>query len=137
MSVMRERLGQFCVIVVRFLFGTQPDSPIVQEFERIEWNLPPRAIKMVVSDVVEWSRDLTGEQLMILDSQLASEGLPTLSAMRNANYRTAIAVLDRGAVRNQEEWHILNALVSDTADRTLSTVERQQAERLLSEYRRE
>jgi hypothetical protein len=55
MSVMRERLGQFCVIVVRFLFRTQSDSNIVQEFERIEWNLPPRAIKMVVGDVLEWS----------------------------------------------------------------------------------
>lgn len=77
------------------------------------------------------------EQLTTLDSQLASEGVPTLSAMRNVNYRTAIAVLERGAVRTEEEWHILNGFISDTADRTLTPVERQQAERLLSEYRQE
>jgi len=58
---LRERLGQFCLIVVRFLFRTQPDSNIVQEVERIEWNrVSLSAIRIVVGDVVEWSRDLTG-----------------------------------------------------------------------------
>ena len=132
----RERLTRFCILVIRFIFREQPESKTLQEFERIEWNRSSLAgIRMAARDAVEWSKDLAGEQLAKLDAELASQGLPTLTAMRNVNYRKALAVLERGAVRNDEEWHMLNGLVADTSDLTLTSVEREQADRLVNEYR--
>lgn len=133
----RERLTRFCILVVRFIFREHPESKTLREFERIKWNRSSLAgIRMAARDAVEWSKDLAGEQLAKLDAKLASEGLPTLTAMRNVNYRKALAVLERDAVRNEEEWEILNGFVADTADLTLTPVERGQADRLVNEYRR-
>jgi hypothetical protein len=90
---------------------------------------------MAARDAVELSQDLAGEQLVSLDSELASKGLPTLSAMRNATYRRALAVLARGRVRTEEEWHMLNAFVVNDADGVLSPTERKDADRLIHEFR--
>ena len=90
---------------------------------------------MAARDAVEWCQDLAGEQLAGLDSELASKGLPTLSAMRNATYRKALAVLARGSVRTEEEWYLLNAFVVNGADGVLSPAERKDADRLIHEFR--
>lgn len=90
---------------------------------------------MATRDAVEMSQDLAGEQLARLDSELASKGLPTLSAMRNATYRKALAVLARGRVRTEEEWHLLNAFVVNAADGVLSPTELKNADRLIHEFR--
>jgi hypothetical protein len=90
---------------------------------------------MAVRDAVEWCQDLAGERLVSLDSELASKGLPTLSAMRNSTYRKALVVLARGRVRTEEEWHLLNAFVVNGADGVLSPTERENADRLIHEFR--
>jgi len=90
---------------------------------------------MATRDAVEMSQDLAGEQLARLDSELASKGLPTLSAMRNATYRKALAVLARGRVRTEEEWHLLNAFVVNAADGVLSPTELKNADRLIRQFR--
>jgi hypothetical protein len=90
---------------------------------------------MAARDAVEWCQDLAGEELVRLDSELAAKGLPTLSAMRNAMCRKALAVLTRGRVRTEEEWCLLNGFVANDADRVLSPTERNDAERLVHEFR--
>ena len=44
--------------------------------------------------------------------------------MRDSGYRQVIGILARDAVRKESDWHVLNALVVDTASNILSPVER-------------
>ena len=135
----RQRLSRFVVVVSHFMLRQQPESrSLLTQLEGISWERASLAgIRMAASDMVEWCRDLKGDQLASLDSELSSAGLPTLSAMRDASYRKAVPILERGQVRTETEWHLLSSLVADGGDRVLSAEERAQAARLLSEYRRE
>ena len=90
---------------------------------------------MAARDVVEMCQDLSGDELARLDSQLVSKGLPTMTAMRNTTYRKALAVLARGSVRTEEEWHVLNGFVVNQDDGVLSPTERKEADRLIHEFR--
>ena len=90
---------------------------------------------MAARDAVEMCQDVAGEELARLDSELASKGLPTMSAMRNATYRKALAVLARGRVRTEEEWHVLRGFVANLDDAVLSPAERKDADRLVHEFR--
>jgi hypothetical protein len=133
----RQRLSRFVVVVTEFMLRDRPESRgLLAHLEGIE-RAPLGGIRMAASDMVEWCCDLKGDQLVRLDSKLSSAGLPTLSAMRNAAYRKVVAVLGRGRVRTESEWHLLNSFVGDIADRKLSAEESAQAARLLSEYRAE
>jgi hypothetical protein len=87
------------------------------------------------------ARSETGDSAALLPSgfdthsELASKGLRTLSAMRSATYREAFAVLARGRVLTEEEWHLLNGFVVNDADGVLSETERKHADRLIHEFR--
>jgi hypothetical protein len=112
-------------------------TAMLQHYEQIPWDKQSASqVRMAVRDVVEWSEDLRGEPLAQLDAQLLAQGLPTLSAMRSTTYRKAIEILARGKIRNEREWHVLNGLITNTADLTLTATERDQADRLVHEYRR-
>jgi hypothetical protein len=131
----RHRLSQFVITVWRFVFRDRPKS--IRDLERTPWERYPLAwIRVAARDVVEMCQDIAGEELARLDSELASKGLPTMSAMRNATYRKALAVLARGRVRTEEEWHVLNGFVVNQGDGVLSPTERQDADRLMHEFRR-
>ena len=91
---------------------------------------------MVAADMVECCQDLVGDDLSTLDGLLRAQQLPTLTAMRDRSYRRALQILARDAIRNESEWHVLNAYVTDVEDRVLSPEERARADRLLHEYRR-
>jgi len=80
-------------------------------------------------------QDVAGEELARLDSGLAGKGLPTMSAMRNVTYRKALAVLARGRVRTEKEWHVLNGFVVNQDHGVLSPTERKDADRLICEFR--
>jgi hypothetical protein len=107
-------------------------------FDQIRWKEAPLAgLRMAAADMVEWCQDVGGEDLVRLDTQLKTAQIPTLTAMRDRNYRRALQILARNAIRNEHEWHVLNGFVANVEDRVLSSMERAQAARLLLEYRRE
>ena len=129
----RQRLLAFIRVVAQFISDRSCDAGF--PFADIRWEGASLAgLRMAAGDFVEWWVDVSGEQLIVLDTVLASAGAPTLTAMRLAEYRTALAVLGRGGIRTEREWRLLNGLLSDTAGRTLTTAEREHAERLVHEY---
>ena len=106
------------------------------ESEQIQWDdVPISGLRMAAADMVEWCQDIAGEPLAYLVATLNAAQLPTLTAMRDAQYREAVSMLARDAVRTEADWHVLNRLVVNMADSPLSASERDQAERLSLEYR--
>ena len=108
-----------------------PDSGLTD----VQWErTPTTGLRTAARDLVEWCQDVSGDALSELDAELSRASAPTLTAMRHAGYRSALAVLSRGEIRTEEEWHLLNALLTDTANRTLSPAEREDATRLALDY---
>ena len=89
---------------------------------------------MAARDFVEACVDVSGPQLAQLEVELEAAGAPSLAAMRRSGYRKMLAVLERGRIRTDSEFYLITGLLSDTADQTLTPVERQLAEQLVAEY---
>jgi hypothetical protein len=132
LSEHHQQLVGFVTTVARFMSA---EAPAAAGFLTIEWHrVPLTGLRMAVSDVVEWSQALSEAQVAALDRQLADSGHPTLTAMRQSQYRKALEILDRGKVRNEAEWHVLNGYLADVADQTLTVSQREQAGRLMYEF---
>lgn len=90
-------------------------------------------LKQAVNDILEWVPDLTPEERAKADASLAAAGSPTLSAMwqrRSASYR---ALLRRGKIRNDVEFHLVSSVLADTVA-TLSDHERDVLGSMASSY---
>jgi len=91
---------------------------------------------MLVSDILEWNRDLDGGDLIALDERLANRGLPTFTLVRRRQDREFAIVLARGTIASDDEWRLLNARLSDV-DGPLSDNDRALANRMLGKYESE
>jgi len=81
----KAQMYEFILVVVRYLFRDEPNSPVLHDIERIEWDAwPEPGIREAVGDAIEWSQDISGDDLAAVDDQLASAGLPTLSQVRES-----------------------------------------------------
>ena len=78
--------------------------------------------------------DIKGDDLAALEQRFAAAGAPSLAAMRSRRVVDIFRILTRAKIRSDDEWRLLNAVVSDTADRILDESNRAVAQRLLREY---
>jgi hypothetical protein len=49
-------------------------------------------------------------------------------------YRKILAILGRGRIRTEEEWRLVNGVLSDAVDQSLTLVERATADRIVHEF---
>ena len=92
-----------------------------------------KAARTLVSDLLEWTQDLAGNELLVLDRSLAAQALPTLSLMRTREDAHFIAVLQRGLIANEEEYNLVSSRLIDTAS-SLSDADRTLADQLLADF---
>ena len=93
-----------------------------------------RGLREAASDVVEMLQDLQGPQLAAFDARLAKAGAPTLSDMRSRMAENVFQILVRGQIRNDDEWRLLNGVLSNVNDRLLDEPTRDLANRILGSY---
>ncbi len=93
-----------------------------------------RGIRLAAADVVEMLQDLKGDDLLAFEKRLAEVGAPSLAAMRAGRLNNIFRVLNRGKIRDDDEWRLISAVVSDMSDRSLDEASRAVAQRLLAEY---
>ena len=86
-----------------------------------------RGLRQAVSDVVEMTQDLEGLALDDLEARLREAGAPSLRSMRDRRLRQVFQILNRGQVRNQDEWYVLTAVLSNTDDLLLDAPGRERA----------
>jgi hypothetical protein len=92
-----------------------------------------KAARTLVSDLLEWTQDLSGQDLVTLDQSLAAESLPTLTLMRSREHVRFTAILKRGRIDDDEEFQLVSARLADTAS-SLSDSDRALADSLLADY---
>jgi hypothetical protein len=93
-----------------------------------------RGLREAAADVVELMQDLDDAQLAAFELRLKEAGAPSLSAMREGRVGDLFGILHRGTIRNEVEWRLTNAAVSDPTDQILDAPARELAESLLKDY---
>ena len=117
--------------------GIAPEHRPVAVVDRMWSSSPSTALKglrQAAADVVEMYQDIKDDDLAALEQRFAAAGAPSLAAMRARRVVDIFRILNRAAIRSDDEWRLLNAVVSDTADRILDESNRAVAQRLLREY---
>lgn len=134
-SLELERLKRFSEIVVNALPlpGDAGVSARAELLDAIARTTSAKAARMLVSDLLEWTQDLAGDDLLSLDRALAAQTLPTLSLMRSRQDAEFGAILRRGTITTDDEYRMVHARLSDVAS-PLSESDRMLGEKLLTEY---
>jgi hypothetical protein len=86
--------------------------------ESMETSAPVRAsagLRMAVNDCVEMTSDWSTERVAALDAELKAEGILTLSQVRQRYASNYAAVLRRGRIKNEIEYHLVHGILVDQA----------------------
>jgi hypothetical protein len=93
-----------------------------------------RGLRQTVGDMLEWTKDLSPEQVMQAEAFLRSRGAPSLQVTRTRIWDPIPKIIKRGRIRNETEYYLVMSILNDTADATLTSEQREQADRLVSEF---
>jgi hypothetical protein len=134
----RERLTGFMLGAVDFLRRQCSDGSFDRFAEGAKVALqrsgPISGWRQAAGDTVEMCQDLSSAAVAQLDAELLAANLPTLTQMRNRQFRKIQAILDRGAIRSEAQYRLLDSVLSDTAGTILTEAERVRADQLLAAY---
>jgi hypothetical protein len=134
------RLRAFVTVGFERVIATLPLSPDHHPAAVADgiWAQSPalalRGLREAASDVVEMLQDLQGPQLAAFDARLAKAGAPTLSDMRSRMAENVFQILIRGQIRSDDEWCLLNGVLSNVNDRLLDEPTRELANRIRGSY---
>jgi hypothetical protein len=134
-SLELERLKRFSEIVVKALPlpGEAGVSARAELLDAIERTTSAKAARALVSDLLEWTQDLAGNDLLSIDQALAAQTLPTLSLMRSRQDADLAAVLRRASITTDEEYRLVHARLADVAS-SLPESDRALGEKLLADF---
>jgi hypothetical protein len=135
-----QRLLAFVTIGFEQYAGSLPVAPdqTPAALATAAWAESPsvalQGLREAARDVVEMSQDLDGVALVAFEQRLANAGAPALYTMRIRRVRSLYQILARGRIQSDEEYRLVSAVVSDTADRLLDNSSRRLAETLMAAY---
>ena len=95
-----------------------------------------KGLRMAASDMVEATQDLNGASLEALEARLLAAGAPSLASFRSQRVGQIFEILGRGKLETDDEARLLQAVLSDTAERILDAGSQQLASELLDGYER-
>ena len=72
---------------------------------------PTSGIRQGINDLLVMTSDLDPAKLKELDVKLDVSGLPTLTKMRQKNFKKTLQILSREKVKNENEWRLLRSEV--------------------------
>lgn len=135
----RHQLAGFIRCVADFMQRNYPSaatSVMAEQISRIDMaRTPIGGIREAARDMVEWCQDLRPTEVPVLDQELLQLGLPTFTLLRQRRYRELLKVLDRGCVKTESEYRLLEGYLSDTeSGAALSQADRARAIQILSEF---
>jgi hypothetical protein len=111
---------------------TDPNHPLkaLARIEAASRSNARKGLDMAINDCVEMAQGFRPEKFRAADEELSGMGLPTLSALRLKRSRHLKAVLKRGGILTEVEYHA----VKDLADGALPDEERAHIWKLLEEF---
>ena len=130
MNEEKEKLVEFTFTLMEELGA----SSLVQAINREDWlGYPIAGIRQAADDMVEASQDIKADELEKLDKILIEKNLPTLSKMRDKNYKKLLQILSRNEIKSETEWRLLRSFVDSEI---LNEHESNQTKVMIEEYER-
>ena len=136
MNIEKEILRDFSIEIAEAINALSDGStqatkeviPIVQKLNNLD------KLRIVLSDLLEWSQDIEGTELHRLDQRLISKGLPSLTNMRDSQFRKLCQILYRGKIKDKSEYSFLLSYLNDTTNTALSDNDIDKANKLLMSF---
>ena len=91
-------------------------------------------LRIVLSDMLEWTQDIKGAELDGINTNLASMGLPSLSLMRDKKYKKLMNILSKSKIICDSEYNLVIAYLNDVNNSCLSENEISKANKLMVDY---
>jgi hypothetical protein len=116
--------------------GLSPQSRAIARLEEMEQTTPARAfsgLRMAINDCIEMSAHWPAEMVSALDAELKSQSILTLSQVRQRYWSKYRSLLRRGRIRDDVEYYIVQAVLSDQAPRMVDA-ERRKLEAMVAAY---
>ena len=136
MSSEKEQLKGFCVELLAFINETEPEEiSFIIDMIKIAKVINSKAdINSMVSDLLEMSQDFKGAKLASLNQILSSKKLPTLTFMRSKQSRLVLSILNRGVIKTDDEFRLLNCYLDEAIGNNTSIEIIDSVNALLSVY---
>ncbi len=99
--------------------------------EKLRSSRSKKVLREFVGDLLAWTQDLSGEDLARIDERFASMNLPTLTSMRDRQFRRLVELIERGNIRSEEEYRLLHERLNDVGPTAHSEALRVRAEQML------
>ena len=141
-----SQLRAFVLALAEFIDGRYPlpggrslTQGLADGFSGLEKFSPSRqrqGVKMAVADMLEMTRDLSGEALREMEAWLAAKRLESLSDIRARVWWRVPQILKRGYIRDDAEYYLLNERLNDTSPAGLDVADREQAGQIVAAYER-
>ena len=129
MNKERIILSNFCKSIIAHFKELSIESNVIVSASEIEWEKASLAgIRMAVVDFVEWVSGLSEEHISSFDNKLQSAGLPTVTAMKNKNYRETIKILNRGFIKTDNDFYLLKSFITNGDSKDLTSEQLKNAE---------
>ena len=122
----------------RVVYGNLDElpEPIRRSIVSIDWdNSSMSGLRQAANDVVEMTREVSGNDLKKIDSVLGNAGAITLSQARDRSFRRTVQLLSSfKVIKRSEDAHLLKEIV-DNQDERFSSEQLERAGSLLETYR--
>ena len=131
-----NRLKEFCVEVLEYINQTEREEiPFMKDMIKVVSSFKSkRDINSTVSEVIEMSQDYTGEKLDLLNETLEAKSLPSLTFMRSKESRLVLSIIQRGAIKTDDEFRLLSSFLNETSTKKTSSVSVETVNSLLLAY---
>lgn len=131
-----NRLKEFCVEVLEYINRTEREEiPFMKDMVKVVSSFNnKRDINSTVSEVIEMSQDYTGEKLELLNETLEAKNLPSLTLMRSKESRLVLSIIQRGAIKTDDEFRLLNSYLNETSTKKSNSVSIESVNSLLRAY---
>jgi hypothetical protein len=112
-----------------------PQERPIAVLEGLESKKPGLArigLRQAIIDCVEMSLRLKAEDVKKLDDELRARGIVTLSELRRRYSKRYAAIVKRGRIKTDSEWHLIRAALNDPSADVAD--EREVLEGLIADY---
>src|SRR5690349_7644314 len=91
-------------------------------------------LRQAINDCIEMSFHFDPKEVVKLDEQLRDRGIVTLSELRRRYSRKYAAIVKRGRIKSDTEYHLIRNVLGDPTKK--ATDEREVLENLIADYER-
>ena len=91
-------------------------------------------LRMAAKDMAEVYEDLDSGDILKLDEKLLDKSLPSLTQMYQKSFRDFLKILSKGRITNDDQFRLVNSLVSNIDNSSISDEDRSIAEALMVKY---